>query len=296
MSPWAPPTEVDFHSRMLRSIRGKRFEVYAVSRIIHLLDDPEIEIVTQQPVRLDNGKLALMDLYLPQFRLAVEIDERHHFSESSRDADRVRELAIVKVASSDIRRIKVEEEGSLAALRGKIDDLIESIRTLKAAAVAAGTFRPFVYGHRYDPDHWRSTGTITTDDDIQMHSMVDVCALFGKQVQHWQRGVLPLTDTYRVWMPGLTQEGLSSRNDWKNTLSRDELTIVEEQLKDGTFSYDATVKSIVFAKFKNPVFLTQYYRFLGVFEITDIEDLSNKKRVTYTRTASDVDLSQYGVL
>jgi very-short-patch-repair endonuclease len=278
---------------MLRSIRGKRFEVYVISRIIHLLDDPDIELITQQPVRLDDGKLALVDLYLPQFRLGVEIDERHHFSERSRDADRVRELAIVKVAYSDIRRIEVEEAGSLYALRQKVDDLVERIRALKAKAVADGTFRPFVYGHRYDAEHWRAAGSITTDDDIQMHSMVDVCALFGKSVRHWQRGVLPLTATHRVWMPGLTQEGLSSRSDWRNTLSRDGLTIVEEQLKEGTYAYDQSMRSIVFAKFKDPVFLTKYYRFLGVFEITAIEDLADKKRVTYTRVASEVDLSEY---
>ncbi|MGV2984314.1 hypothetical protein ACNPNP_11480, partial [Microbacterium sp. AGC85] len=139
-----------------------------------------------------------------------------------------------------------------------------------------------------------AVGTVTTEDDIHMHSMVDVCALFGKNVEHWQRGVIPLTDTHRVWMPGLTQEGLTSLNDWKNTLSRDELTIVEEQLKTGSYRYDPTVKSIVFAKFKDPVFLDQYYRFLGVFEITAIEELAEKKRVTYTRVSTDVDLAAHG--
>lgn len=292
-SRWTPPTEVDFHGRMLRSIRGKRYEVYAVSRIIHMLDDPDIELVTQQPVRLDNGQLALLDLYLPQFNVGIEIDELHHFSEDSQAADKVREQAIVAVAASNIRRVRVEETDSLTTLKHAVDELIASIRRLKEDAVTAGTFTPFVYGDRYDPAHWRTVGAVTTRDDIQMHSMVDVLALFGKEVAHWQRGVFRLTDTLQVWMPTLAQEGMSARSDWKNSLSRDELSIVEEQLTDGEYVYDKAVRSVVFARFKDPVFLMQYYRFLGVFEISDIQEseTSRKKQVTYTRVASRVHLS-----
>lgn len=292
---WIAPSEVDFHSRMLRSIKGKRYEVYAISRILHLLDDPEIEIVTQQPVRIGR-KLALLDLYLPQFKIGIEVDELHHFTESSQEADKVREQAIIRVATKDIWRVRVEEAGSLTTLKHEVDSIIERIRGLKAAAIDAGTFTPFVYGNRYSPQHWRKVGKVTTADDIQMHVMVDVCALFGKTVRHWQRGVLPLTDTLQVWMPHLAQEGLSARTDWKNTLSRDEQTIVEEQLTDGAYTYDANVRSVVFAKFKDPVLLTQFYRFLGVFEIVDVAETNgtgSKRRVTYARVAAEIDLTVY---
>ncbi|MFJ2543044.1 AbaSI family restriction endonuclease [Microbacterium sp. NPDC087589] len=290
---WTPPSDVDFYSRMLRSISGKRYEVYAISRILHLLDDPDIEIITQQPVRLDDGALALLDLYLPQFRVGIEVDELHHFSEGSMEADKIREQAIMNVSRGDIRRVRVEDAESLTTLKQQVDELIADIRKMKSEALSAGTFTPFVYGNRHNPEHWRSVGTITTDDDIQMHSMVDVCALFGKDVAHWQRGVLPLSVALQVWMPTLAQEGMSARSDWKNTLSRDELTIVEEQVVDGQYVYDPNRRSVVFAKFKDPVFLTQYYRFLGVFEISDIES-AGKKRVTYTRVAAEVNLAAHG--
>lgn len=290
---WTPPSEVDFHSRMLRSIKGKRYEVYAISRIMHILDDPDIEVSTQQPVRLEDGSLALLDLYLPQFRVGVEVDELHHFSEQSQDADMIREQAVIKVATANIWRVRVEDADSLTTLKQQVDQIIDKIRQMKADAVADGTFTPFVYGNRHNPSHWRSVGTVTLGDDIHMHSMVDVCALFGKNVEHWQRGVLPLTDTLQVWMPTLTQEGMNARSDWLNTLSRDEATIVEEQLVDGEYVYDRSVRSVVFAKFKDPVFLDQYYRFLGVFEITDIRS-SEKKQVTYKRVATEVDLTAHG--
>lgn len=290
---WTPPSEVDFHSRLLRSITGKRYEAYAISRVIHLLDDPEIELVTQQPIRLENGRLALLDLFIPQFGLGIEVDELHHFSERSQAADRLREQAIVNAASTKIRRVRVENADSLTTLKREVDDLIASIRRLKDDAVSAGTLTPFVYGNRYDPAHWRSVGTVTTRDDIQMHSMVDVLALFGQEVGHWQRGVFRLSDTLQVWMPTLAQEGMSARSDWKNTLSRDELSIVEEQLTDGEYVYDKAVRSVVFARFKDPIFLMQYYRFLGVFEISEIQEseTSMKKQVTYTRVAAQVNLS-----
>lgn len=82
-APWTMPTEVDYYGKMLRSIRGKKYEVYAVSRIMHLLDDPEIELITQKPVLISDGSMALLDLYLPQFKIGIEVDEGHDFAKGS---------------------------------------------------------------------------------------------------------------------------------------------------------------------------------------------------------------------
>lgn len=294
--PWTPPTEVDFYSRMLSAIKKKGYETYAISRILHRLDDPDIELVTQQAVRLDNNKLALLDLYLPQFGIGVEIDEEHHFLEGAPEADKLREKAIVRVTEANIRRIRVKKTDPLVTLTHLVDDLIAEIQELKMSAIEAGTFTPFVYGHRHDPTHWREVvRRVRIGDDIQMHSTADVCALFGKDYKLWRKGVLELSDSLQVWMPTLDQEGVASRTDWKNTLTRDGETIVQTQLLDGDrIPTEQQPHSIVFARFKDPVFTTQYYRFLGVFEVVKIEG----KRTTLTRLDGDagteVDLTPYG--
>lgn len=293
--PWTPPTEVDFYSRMLSAIKKKGYETYAISRILHRLDDPDIELVTQQAVRLDNGKLALLDLYLPQFGIGVEIDEEHHFSEGSVEADKLREKAIVRVTESHMRRIRVKNTDPLITLTHLVDALIADIQKWKEEAVTTGAFTPFVYGHRHDPAHWRNVvGKVRIGDDIQMHSTADVCALFGKDYKLWRQGVLALPDAMQVWMPTLDQEGVTSRRDWKNQLTRDGKTIVQTQLRDGNFTpAKEQPRSIVFAKFKDPVFTTQYYRFLGVFEVVKIDG----RKTTLTRLDGDagteVDLTPF---
>lgn len=291
--PKSPPTEVEYYSKMLNSIRGKKYELYAVSRILHLLADPEIELVTQQPIRLGDGALRLLDLYLPQFAVGLEVDEPHHLNTQERD--RIREQAIIDVSAIEIKRVKVAASDSLGTLTDQVDAFINDIRERKRAAEDKGTFTPFVYGNRFDPEHWRQVGTLTTRDDAQMQKTTAVCALFGKTVGSWRNGILTLTDSLAVWMPGLNQEGVKPRTDWQNNLSADEKTIVETQLRAGRYHYGVGHRRLVFGKFKDPVFANRFYRFLGEFEIVDIEELdgATRRRVTYHRVSDAVDLRSH---
>ena len=50
-------------------------ELYVISRIIHLLDDEEIEFICQQYVKSRSGVGYLIDLCFPQLKLYCEIDE-----------------------------------------------------------------------------------------------------------------------------------------------------------------------------------------------------------------------------
>ena len=59
-------------SRSLSRIKHKRYELYVLSRIVHLLNDPGIKYNFQQYAHRDGDKFALIDLYLPQFKIAIE--------------------------------------------------------------------------------------------------------------------------------------------------------------------------------------------------------------------------------
>ncbi|MFJ4174704.1 AbaSI family restriction endonuclease [Microbacterium sp. NPDC089696] len=293
---WVMPTEVDFYARMLSSISGKGHEVYAVSRVLHLLADPEIELVTQQPIRLRDGKLALLDLYLPQFGVGVEVNERHHITSANKQFDHARQHAVAETAGIQIRVVGEADASSLDDLKEQVDELIDEIRQWKKGAIDSGTFVPFFYGNRYDPMYWRSVGQITTRDDAQMPRTPQVCALFGKNHLHYQHATMSLGTDLQLWMPVLEQRGRPSRDDWKNTLSPDEMTIEEVQKRDGSYTYDPDLRSVTFAKFKDPVTLAEYYRFLGVFKVVGIsqtDDPEPKKLVTYKRVADVVDLTVY---
>lgn len=282
-SPHVAPSELDYYARMLQKIQTKKHEVYAISRILHRLDDPEIELITQQAVHSDAG-LALLDLYLPQFGIAVEVDELHHFSAQGKDADKAREQRVLELTSLDFVRLGIGALHTRDDFRRTVDSFIDDVRRRKQTAVSAGSFAPFSYRSRHNPEHWIARGRLTIDDEAQMQRMHHVTRLFGHQHKHWQRATLRLEDERQVWMPYLAQEGSPRRTDWDNRLLDDGRTIVERRLGDWTMGAYEDVERIVFAKFRDPVFGSVYYRFLGVFRISSQED----DTTTFTRVATEI--------
>ena len=101
--------KLDYMARLFRKIRNKRFESYAIQRIWHRLDDPRVRFVTQQYFkRQDNGRYALADLYLPQIKLVVEIDEGQHNNIENKNLDAKRSSEIQAVDESiTIKRIPI---------------------------------------------------------------------------------------------------------------------------------------------------------------------------------------------
>lgn len=284
-SPYVPPAELDYYARMLQKIQTKKHEVYAISRILHLLDDPEIELVTQQAVHSSRG-LALLDLHLPQFGLAVEVDELHHFSAEGKAADRAREQRVLALTSLEFVRLGISSLKTRNEFRRTVDGFIDVIRRRKESAVAAGSFVPFSYGSRHDPEHWVARGRLTIDDDAQMQRMHHVTRLFGHRHDQWRRATLHLKNGRQLWMPFLAQEGSPKRTDWDNRLLDGGRTIVERRLGDRTADNYDFVERIVFAKFRDPVFGSVYYRFLGTFRISSQEN----DTTTFTRVATEITL------
>lgn len=284
-SPRTAPSELDYYARMVQKIQTKKYEVYAISRILHRLDDPEIELVTQQAVHTNDG-LALLDLYLPQFGIALEVDELHHLKPDSKEADRAREQRVLDLAQLDFVRLGIGQVKERDEFRAKVDGFIDHIRESKRSAIDAGTFVPFSFGARHDPEHWVAHGRLTVDDDAQMQVMHHVARLFGYQHKHWQRAILPLRDGRQVWMPHLAQEHAPRRTDWDNRLLDGGDTIVERRLGDWMSATYDDVERVVFAKFRDPVFGSVYYRFLGVYRlVSQVDDTA-----TFTRVATEVEL------
>lgn len=285
--PRTSPSQVDYYARMIQKIQFKKYEAYAISRVLHRLDDPEIELVTQQSVHTAQG-LALLDLYLPQFGIALEIDELHHLDPLSREADRAREQRVIALAGVKFVRLGIGTGEARDAFTQKVDGFIDSIRAAKRDAIAAGAFTPFSFGARQDPQHWISRGRLSIDDDAQLGVMTDVTRLFGYLHRHWQRAALRLPDGRLLWMPTLAQEDAPRRSDWDNRLVAGGTRIVETQLGDwARGSYD-DVDRVVFARFRDPVFGTHYYRFLGVFRLV----AQDARSATFERIATAIDLAE----
>ena len=86
----------DYILRSLSKISHKKWELFIVSRIIHNLDDPEIEFSCQQAIKTKNrDKPYLTDLCFPQLKLYLEVHESYHENEKQKLTDKHRKREIL---------------------------------------------------------------------------------------------------------------------------------------------------------------------------------------------------------
>ncbi|HEL1974080.1 TPA: hypothetical protein TYI96_002044 [Streptococcus suis] len=272
--------ELTYYAKLFSKLHYKKYEFYVVSRIIHLLNDSEIQFTTQQVVRKSDGKRYLIDLYFPQFRLAVEVDEEYHKSQI--ENDQLREREVVAYANVDFKRIDCSNESSLETVHEDIDNLVNHIRELKNTKQ---DFVPYSYAEEFSVEKWKKLGTISVDDNAKFKTHVDVLKLFGKDLDQHQRGTSPLNNAIQVWFPKLYDNG-----DWKNSLSEDGTKIFQSRVArvDSKMKVSAIKDSIVFAHQKD-VLGNIYYTFKGVYRcIKHTEDT-----IEYERISSKIFLSDY---
>ena len=284
-------TEVEYYARMFKKLDGKPHELYSVSRIFHRLDDPTIELRTQQPVRIDQ-RIRLLDVYFPQFGIGVEIDEPHHANQ--KEADTLREQEIIGAANiAPLERVVFDELKSRKTVDARLDEIVDLLRARKADAISNGTFAPFSYGERSDAKIWLKKGTLTTSDDAQFVLIEDVCTLFEGAQHRIRKGFLPMKDGRALWFPQLAQKGVTAPPNWKNSIAEDG-RITEERLASGakveTEEYSGTER-LVFARFRDPVLgVGQYYRFYGRY-VLESQDAT---RAVFERIGESVELTGKG--
>ena len=69
-------SKANYVATSLSKIKHKRWELYVISRVIHLLNDLDVEFICQQAVLTDHGGRRFADLFFPQFNIYLEVNER----------------------------------------------------------------------------------------------------------------------------------------------------------------------------------------------------------------------------
>ena len=269
--------ELTYYAKLLTKLRNKKYEFYVVSRIIHLLNDTEIQFTTQQLIRKKDRKRYLIDLYFPQFKIAVEIDESYHLS--NEEADRAREREIISYVDVEFFRIKCDNNSNIESVHQRIDQLIDKIRRLKNNE----NFRAYSYQDEFSVDKWLKVGKLTISDGAKFRTHADVLRLFGKNFGLHQAGSSPLNEKVQVWFPKLYKN-----NDWINSISPDGM-IIEQTRVGNAMKIEEIKDSIVFAHQKD-VLGNIYYSFKGVFRCTR----HTENEIYYERIATEVIFSDYG--
>ena len=279
-------------------------ELYVISRIIHLLDDEEIEFICQQYVKSRSGVGYLIDLCFPQLKLYCEIDEPPHGEKEQLIDDKHRQREIMDVTDFQEIRIKAYSRTkhkalgkgntnkikSLKQIKFEVDEIVDLIRTKKRKLIALGKFVPWDPKKKFDPKEHIRRGYIDVSDNVVFENHRDTLRCFGyKKKGHFQRASWRIPGTEKqVWFPKLYKN-----KDWDNELNENFDTITEKYIGTDTEKMKWIVqprnitKNIVFAHYKN--FLGRVvYKFLGEFHVS-LEE-SNSQQVVYKRTSTRVKL------
>ena len=287
---------LEFISRSLSKIQHKKFELYVISRIIHKLDDPEIKYVFQQYAARDNntGKYALIDLYLPQLGIAIEVDEAHHKEQYTEDEIRQKEIEQLDI---HVERVQCYEK-RIEDVNNEIEKIIEKIITKKNEL--GDNFKPWNGLNGYE--YYTNKGYFDINDSTELTSPTEICNCFGF-ANAAQGGARVIDKETILWWPHenyISEEEQDVNSDenkprWYNKLNANGDEIVEKDLNGDSdkfymdsLSENFRKKRIVFYRKKN-MLNEKLYRFVGVFELNKEETKRRKVRV-FNRVSDTIKL------
>ena len=283
----------DYILRNFSKIKHKKWELYVITRIIHSLNDPEIEFVCQQHVKTPDNKRFLMDLCFPQLELYCEIDEHQHSSEEHIIKDKYRKDEIIDATYFEEKRIKVYEEDNstlrfkkLIDLNKEIEDFVKFIINRKKEYISKNKFLPWNIKNKYDPETYIKRGFLDTRDNVSFLVQKDAKKCYGYDGGHTQNSIWRIKGTsIWLWFPKLYENA-----EWSNSLSKD-LKEIEMKKSDGS-----RVKPIQKHQESNYVFAHQktplgkiIYKFIGHFCIS--HEKSNDYMHIYKRVKTRVPAS-----
>lgn len=280
----------EYIRRSLTKISRKSWEYFIVSRVLHRLDDLEIEFITQQLVRLADGRRALTDLYFPQFNLHLEVDEPFH--KNNHIADNLRQRDIVAVTEHDIVRITVSDDTDIDVICSETEAFINKLKGLKRDQVAADIFQPWNFEDRYLSGPVIARGYLDIDDKVAFRRQDEAMRCFGFTGKGWQKGgwVIPDGSTDWLWFPRLYPHD----DRWSNEMSADGQTISQRGLteeakatnmraleKERARTKDRSV--IVFAKAQDSLGAS-LLRYVGTFRMD--RETSSSEALIFRRIAA----------
>jgi very-short-patch-repair endonuclease len=270
-------TKDEYLLRNFSKIKHKKWELFVITRILHLLDDPNIEYVCQQYVKVKGNKHYLTDLCFPSLKLYYEIDEGQHGEEKHLDNDKIRQREILEATDWVEKRVRVFDSNdrklgrNLDEVIREVDKFIEYVKERKRKfEKSSGKKIAWDYENKFNPSKYLDSGSIDVKDNVVLLNHRDCLKLFGYesdghfQQAWWDKATKNLNQA--VWFPKLYPN-----KEWNNSLSSDSLTITEQKKINGKVVKIGLPKEtrlrdrIVFAHYKN-IFGQTVYKFYGIYK------------------------------
>ena len=279
--------KTEYIVRSLSKGTHKKYETFVLNAIYNKLNNPNLEIVTQQYVATENKKMKYIDLYFPQIKVAIEVDEPYHSSVEQRRNDKKREEeiknAILGCAISDSKneitfiRISVSREMDYSLLLNEIDKVTSQINE-----VIRKQKNPLVWNCTEEEKilEIKKRGYLQRTDSFRYIN--DIARLFGfkRKNNNCFMCTIKLTKNIIVWSPALSLNG-SNKDGWVNTISDDLTLIYESSLnkeKKDQQNYQWHLKNntkrVTFLNYKDALGVKRR-RFLGIYSVDSYDEKRN---------------------
>jgi len=292
-------TKDEYLLRNFSKITHKKWELYVITRVIHLLDDNDLEYVCQQYINPPNSpKYYLADLCFPTLQIYLEVNEQQHSAKEHSINDQIRQREILDATNWEQKNIDVYIELSngekidkpLDKINKEIDNFIKFVKSRKSKKEKEiGKKLKWNFEEKYSPETYINKGYIDVAENTVFLYQLDALKLFGFKGKGYQKGYWELKGhDSAVWFPRLYQSG-----EWHNTLSKDSNEIVQKRIINGVLKPHHLPKHdrrIVFGRYKNILGQT-VYKFYGMFRV-DWERTDELIQV-FLREETKLDLNKY---
>ena len=175
----------EYITNQFKKTFGKKYENYCITRIYSLLNRLDVQIITQQLFKRENGKIALADLYFPQLKLVIEIDELQHQNEWHKQDDILRSKAIKKellvlsyIVPFEPEILRIDVTKSINEINNRIDEIIDI--TNDRIKKLGNDFKKWDVNDKSVEYYIKNKNLIFANDNCQFRTVQEVSELFNK--------------------------------------------------------------------------------------------------------------------
>ena len=292
--------KLEYVARSLSRGTNKKYETYVINAIYQKVNNPNLIVETQKEIKLENGYRPLIDLFLPQLNIAIEVDEGYHAGETQHNHDIWREKSINSqiskpcIGDSILFERVIAHDVSLEEINARIDEIVRLINSKIESRTT-----PLVWKSKEELlEDIKKRGTIQLDDCFDSNVQI-INLVYNRSYSGWQKS------TYRLlWFPVISDKDddgtLTSRASWQNFFNQTHSIIYEradnsslnERKKEWALSDEQNgIVRVVFVKDRDSFGKTRK-RFAGVFVAAGWDDNLNAQIWRLERTRIKIPLDE----